>query len=84
MGGRQLWAALCLAPGEADGAGRCNRTNKGGSGETHSRRSPRPGPASSGVAAHASRRGPAAAETNTNTKEGPLPCGADPARTPTG
>lgn len=73
MGRRQPWAALSLAPGETGGAGRGNGTNKGGRGEIHTRRSPRPGPASSGVAAHASRRVRPLPRPTPAQKRGPSP-----------
>lgn len=79
---------------EAVGAGRSNGTNEGGGcrgsgggsgGEILARRSRPRGPASSGVAARASRQGPIAAETNSDTKARPRSRrGVDPAQTPTG
>lgn len=83
-GGRRLRAAPRSAPGETDGARRCNGTDKGGRGEMHTRRSPRPGPASSGVAAHASRRVPPLPRQTPTQRRGRSRGGADPAPTPPG
>lgn len=68
--------------GEAVRARRSNGTNEGGGGgsggEILTGRSRPRGPASSGVAARASRRGRIAAETNTDTKARPLPAWRGP------
>lgn len=79
LGSRGRGARLWM--GEAVRARRSNGTNEGGGSsgsEILTRRSRPRGPASSGVAARASRQGRIAAETNTDTKARPLPAWRGP------